>query len=157
MARERNNQKNYHGVSQLKGLPGCATIKRTAKDGFQGVSQSKGLPGTVILKMTTREYHYQKRNVREYHKKTTTREYHTIKGVPGSIIIIMSTTEYNKVVLLGIIIIKTTAREHSNKQKSQANTKIKRTVKTNTTREYRNQNDCSGVLQAKVRTWSVKN
>ena len=82
--------------------------------------------------------------------KTTTREYHNLKGVPGSIIIIMSTTEYNKVVLLGIIIIKTTAREHSNKQKSQANTKIKRTVKTNTTREYHNQNDCSGVLQAKV-------
>ena len=31
MSRERNNQKNYP-ITQLKGLPGSVTIKRTAKD-----------------------------------------------------------------------------------------------------------------------------
>ena len=37
------------------------------------------------------------------------------------------------------------------------NTKFKRTVKTNTTREYHNQKDGSGVLQTKVLPGSVKN
>ena len=67
MARERKKQKNYQVLSQLKGLPGSATIKRTTNDGilqpygFQGVSQSKGLSGTATFKVTAREYHNQKK------------------------------------------------------------------------------------------------
>ena len=89
IARECHNQKDCQGVSLSKGLPGSATIKRTAREcnnqmgsreclnqkDCMGVPQSKGLSGSVTIKMTAtiktttgyatikttaRERHYQK-------------------------------------------------------------------------------------------------
>ena len=118
MARKCNNETNYQGVSQLKGLPGSATIKRTAKEyhnqinfreyynkkdcniqnDCQGVPQSTEMSMSVStkIKMTARVYHNQK----EY------------QGVSVSQIK-MTAMEYNKIVLSGSITIQTTAREHS--------------------------------------------
>ena len=85
MARECNNENNYQEVSQLKGLPGNATIKRTVKEyhnqmnfreyynqkdcniqnDCQGVPQSTemSMSESTEFKMTARVYHNQK----EYH------------------------------------------------------------------------------------------
>ena len=56
----------------------------------------------------------------------------------------MTTWEYNKIGLSGIITIKTTAMEHSNKlTEISGNIKIYRTVKMNTNRKKHNQKDYS--------------
>ena len=76
--------------------------------------------------MNLREYHNQKactiqhdcqgikRNVREYQNQNDCEGLSQLKGIPGSITTKMTAREYNKIVLSGIITIKTTAREHSN-------------------------------------------
>ena len=77
MAKECDNQKNYQGVSELKGLPGSVTIKITAKENHnqkdfreyhnqkdcnnqndcQGVPQSKENIGSTKIKVTARVFH----------------------------------------------------------------------------------------------------
>ena len=86
---------------------------------------------------------------REYRNQKKYERVRKLKRIPRSITIKMTAREYSKIVLSGIIIIKTTAMEQL--------TKIIIAVETNTTREYHNQKDCSGVLQTKVLPGSVKN
>ena len=88
MARECNNDQ---GVSQLKGLPGSATINRTdneyhnqmnfreyynqkdcnIQNDCQGVPQSTemSISGSTKIKMTARVYQNQKEYQREYHNQ----------------------------------------------------------------------------------------
>ena len=83
MSRECNNQKNYQGVSLLKGLPDSATIKRAAmeyhnqmdfreycniQNDCQGVLQSKEMWESTNIKMTARVLTIEK-NTREYHNQ----------------------------------------------------------------------------------------
>ena len=85
---------------------------------------------------------------REYQNQKKYERVPKLKRMPRSITIKMTAREYSKIVLSGIIIIKTTAMEQL--------TKIIIAVESNTTREYHNQKDCSGVLQTKVLPGSVK-
>ena len=69
--------------------------------------------------MDFREYHNQKTATfkmiaREYHNQKKYEKVPKLKRIPRSITIKMTAREYSKIVLSGIIIIKTTAMEHSN-------------------------------------------
>ena len=77
MARESDNEKNYQGVSQLKGLQGSATIKRTHK-----------------------EYHNQM-NFREYYNQKDCNIQNDCKGVPQSTEMSMSGS--NKIKMTAIV------------------------------------------------------
>ena len=88
---------------------------------------------------------------REYHNQKKCEGVPKLKRIPGSITIKMTAREYSKIVLSGIIIIKNDCNGAFQL------TKLIIAVETNTTREYHNQKDCSGVLQTIVLPGSVKN
>ena len=120
-------------MPQSKELPWSITIK--------WISGSTTIKRTATFKMIAREYHNQKKS--EGVPK--------LKRIPGSITIKMTAREYSKIVLSVIIIIKNDCNGAFQL------TKLIKAVETNTTREYHNQTDCSGVLQTIVLTGSVKN
>ena len=80
--RECNNQKNCHGVSQSKELPGRMTNQSSTKEhhnqnGLRGVYQYKVLPETTKFEMTASEYHI------KYYQIMTAGEGHFLKDCMG--------------------------------------------------------------------------